>query len=81
MSGRGLERLGLGSEGIPASQNTSETEVGMSLSGNGGTGGVNVSEKATGTDETGVGGKPLMVRLITDVRITQRCLTGTEATY
>jgi len=74
MSGRGFERLWLGSEGIPLPPNRSETEVGSSFSGNGGTGGEKVSEKAADTDETGIGIEPLMVRLITDVRIQKRCL-------
>ena len=69
--GRGFERLGLGSKGMPLSLNTSETAVGSSLLGNGGTGGGRVSEKVAEADEMGVGGEPLMVRLITDVRITK----------
>jgi len=79
MSGRGFERLGVGSEGIPTSPNTSETKGGRSLSGNGGTGGGKVSEKAADTDETGVGKELLIVRLIADVRIPKRCLTGAQA--
>ena len=81
MSGRGFERLGLGSEGIPTSPNTSETEGGSSLLGNGGTGGGKVSEKVADIDETGVERELLMVRLIADVRMSKRCLTGTQFTY
>jgi len=81
MPGRGFERLGLGSEGIPTSPNTSETEGGSSLLGNGGTGGGKVSEKAADTDETGVGREPLMVRLIADVRTLKHCPAGTQVTY
>ena len=39
MPGRGFERLGLGSGGIPPSRNTSEKDGGSSLLGKGGMGG------------------------------------------
>lgn len=68
MSGKGFERLGLESDGLPTSLNTSGAGVGKSLLGKGGTGGGKVSEKAAETDETGVGRAPLIVRLIADVR-------------
>ena len=63
MSGSGFERLGLGTEGVPVSPNTSEVEDWGSLLGNGGTGGRKVSENAADADETGVGTEPLIVRL------------------
>jgi len=63
MSGSGFERLGLGTEGVPVSPNTSEAEDWGSLLGNGGTGGRKVSENAADADETGVGIEPLIVRL------------------
>jgi len=81
MSGRGFERLGLGTEGVPVSPNTSEVEPGCSLFGNGGTGGWKVSEKATDANETGVGIEPLIVRLITGVRKTKTPPENTKATY
>lgn len=68
ISGRGFERLGLERDGTPASPNTSRSEVGSSLLGNGGTGGGRVSMKAADADETGVGRVPLIVRFITDIR-------------
>lgn len=81
MPGRGFERLGGSSEGVPTSPNTSEKGAGSSLLGNGGTGGGKVSEKAADADEMGVGREPLMVRLITDVRMSKRCLAGARVTY
>jgi len=63
MSGSGFERLGLGTEGVPVSPNTSEVEDWGSLFGNGGTGGRKVSENAADADETGIGIEPLIVRL------------------
>ena len=82
MSGRGFRRFGLGSEGIPTSPNTSETGFGSSLLGNCGRGGGKGYGKAAGTDETGVGIEPLMVRLMTDVR-TPKTLSDwhTQVTY
>lgn len=76
ISGRGFEKLGLGTESAPTSPNTSDMGVGSSLPGNGGTGGRKVSEKGADTDETGVGSEPLIVRLIADVRTPYFCLTS-----
>ena len=81
MEGKGFERLGLGIEDVPTSVNMSETGVGSSLSGNGGTGGGKLSEKVADADETGVGSEPLIVRLIADVRMPKYHLESTQVTY
>jgi hypothetical protein len=75
MSGRGFERLGLGSEGTPTSPNTSEAGTGSSLSGSGGTGGGKIDERVGDADETEVGSEPLIVRLIADVRKPKKTLS------
>jgi hypothetical protein len=75
--GRGFKRLEVEREGTPTSPNTSEAEVRISLLGTGGTGGGKESGKVEDTDATGVLGKePLIVRLMTDVRIPKRPSNG-----
>ena len=78
MSGSGFERLGLATDGVPVSLNTSEVEDCGSLLGKGGTGGRKVSEKAADADEMGVGIEPLIVRLRSRVLENQNAVQQTR---